>query len=85
MLVVSGMGKIRYVSGNSTIVIPFLQQVDHLNLGVVQCLLTTTEKIPTNDAILITAKARGELPDFERACAHGAQPRRTTSINQRRT
>lgn len=57
VLVVSGMGKIRYVTGNSTIVIPFLQQVDHLSLGVVQCLLTTTEKIPTNDAILITAKA----------------------------
>lgn len=57
VLVVSGLGKIRYVTGNSTVVIPFLQQVDHLNLGVVQCLLTTTEKIPTNDAILITAKA----------------------------
>lgn len=57
VLVISGMGKIRYVTGNSTIVIPFLQQVDHLSLGVAQCLLTTTEKIPTNDAILITAKA----------------------------
>lgn len=57
VLVVSGLGKIRYVSGNSTVVVPFLQQVDHLSLGVVQCLLTTAEKIPTNDAILITAKA----------------------------
>ena len=57
VMVVTGMGKEKFVIGNSCIVVPFLQRIDRLNLGVVQTVLATTQPIPTFDALLIDVKA----------------------------
>ena len=57
LMIVSGAGKMRSVSGKGTFVIPLLQRVDTLSLGVVQVQLTTENDIPTQDAILIHACA----------------------------
>lgn len=57
LMIVSGAGKMRSVSGKGTFVIPLLQRVDTLSLGAVQVQLTTENDIPTQDAILIHASA----------------------------
>lgn len=57
VMVVTGLGKEKFVIGNSSLVIPFLQRVDKLNLGVVQTSLKTPSPIPTCDAILIDVRA----------------------------
>ena len=57
LMIVSGTGKMRSVSGKGTFVIPLLQRVDTLSLGAVQVQLTTENDIPTQDAILIHACA----------------------------
>lgn len=57
LMIVSGAGKMRSVSGKGTFVIPLLQRVDTLSLGAVQVQLTTENDIPTQDAILIHACA----------------------------
>lgn len=57
LMIVSGAGKMRSVSGKGTFVIPILQRVDTLSLGAVQVQLTTENDIPTQDAILIHACA----------------------------
>ena len=57
LMIVSGAGKMRSVSGKGTFVIPLLQRVDALSLGAVQVQLTTENDIPTQDAILIHACA----------------------------
>lgn len=60
LMIVSGAGKMRSVSGKGTFVIPLLQRVDTLSLGAVQVQLTTENDIPTQDAILIQARAKAE-------------------------
>lgn len=57
LMIVSGAGKMRSVSGKGTFVIPLLQRVDTLSMGAVQVQLTTENDIPTQDAILIHACA----------------------------
>lgn len=57
LMIVSGFGQMRSVSGKGTFVIPLLQRVDTLSLGAVQVQLTTENEIPTQDAILIHACA----------------------------
>lgn len=57
LMIVSGFGQTRSVSGKGTFVIPGLQRVDTLALGAVQVQLTTENDIPTQDAILIHACA----------------------------
>ena len=57
LMIVSGAGKMRSVSGKGTFVIPLLQRVDTLSLGAVPVQLTTENDIPTQDAILIHACA----------------------------
>lgn len=57
LMIVSGAGKMRSVSGKGTFVIPGFQRVDMLALGAVQVQLTTENEIPTQDAILIHACA----------------------------
>lgn len=57
LMLVSGAGKMRSVSGKGTFVIPLLQRVDTLSLGAVQVQLTTENDIPTQNAILIHACA----------------------------
>lgn len=57
LMIVSGAGKMRSVSGKGTFVIPLLQRVYTLSLGAVQVQLTTENDIPTQDAILIHACA----------------------------
>lgn len=57
LMIVSGAGRMRSVSGKGTFVIPLLQRVDTLSLGAVQVQLTTENEIPTQDAILIHACA----------------------------
>lgn len=57
LMIVSGAGKMRSVSGKGAFVIPLLQRVDTLSLGAVQVQLTTENDIPTQDAILIHACA----------------------------
>lgn len=57
LIIVSGFGQMRSVSGKGTFVIPLLQRVDTLSLGAVQVQLTTENEIPTQDAILIHACA----------------------------
>ena len=57
LMIVSGFGQMRSVSGKGTFVIPLLQRVDTLSLGAVQVQLTTENDIPTQDAILIHACA----------------------------
>lgn len=63
LMIVSGAGKMRSVSGKGTFVIPLLQRVDTLSLGAVQVQLTTENDIPTQDAILIHAWRGRQLPD----------------------
>lgn len=60
LMIVSGFGQTRSVSGKGTFVIPGLQRVDTLALGAVQVQLSTENEIPTQDAILI----HGKLPDW---------------------
>ncbi len=55
LMIVSGFGQTRSVSGKGTFVIPGLQRVDTLALGAVQVQLSTENEIPTQDAILIRA------------------------------
>ena len=57
LMIVSGAGKMRSVSGKGTFVIPLLQRVDTLSLGAVNVPATTENDIPTQDAILIHACA----------------------------
>lgn len=69
LMIVSGAGKMRSVSGKGTFVIPGFQRVDMLALGAVQVQLATENDIPTQDAILIHACAVanfqiGQTPDL---------------------
>lgn len=69
LMIVSGAGRMRSVSGKGTFVIPGFQRVDMLALGAVQVQLTTENDIPTQDAILIHACAVanfqiGQTPDL---------------------
>lgn len=57
VLVVTGLGRRRFITGGSTFIIPFLQRIDRLSLGAIQSELVTQELIPTKDAILIRVKA----------------------------
>lgn len=57
VMVITGLGQKKFVIGNSTFVVPFLQRADKLNLGTVQALLRTDNPIPTSDAILIDVQA----------------------------
>lgn len=57
ILVVTGPGSRRFVTGKATFVIPFLNRCDWLKLGVVQCQLETENEIPTKDAQLIRVSA----------------------------
>ena len=57
LMIVSGLGQMRSVSGKGTFVIPGFQRVDTLELGAVQVELKTEQEIPTSDAILIHACA----------------------------
>ena len=61
LMIVSGFGQTRSVSGKGTFVIPGLQRVDTLALGAVQVQLSTENEIPTQDAILIHACAVANL------------------------
>lgn len=64
LMIVSGFGQTRSVSGKGTFVIPGLQRVDTLALGAVQVQLSTENEIPTQDAILIHACAVAIVPDW---------------------
>lgn len=57
VMVITGPGGRRFVSGGSAFIIPFIMRVDWLSLGAVQSLLRTDTPIPTKDAILIDVKA----------------------------
>ncbi len=57
LMIVSGFGQTRSMSGKGTFVIPGLQRVDTLAFGAVQVQLSTENEIPTQDAILIHACA----------------------------
>lgn len=57
LMIVSGLGEPKSVSGKGCLVVPFLQRVDTLSLGAVQVQLQTESEIPTHDAILIHACA----------------------------
>ncbi|MBT1162776.1 flotillin family protein [Bifidobacterium sp. SO1] len=57
VLVVTGPGGRRFVTGRSSFIIPFIQRCDWLSLGVVQSELHTDTPIPTKDAILIDVSA----------------------------
>lgn len=57
VMVNTGPGGRRFVSGGSAFIIPFIMRVDWLSLGAVQSLLSTDTAIPTKDAILIDVNA----------------------------
>ena len=57
LMIVSGFGRTRSVSGKGTFVILGLHRVDTLAVGAVQVQLSTENEIPTQDAILIHACA----------------------------
>lgn len=57
VMVITGQGGRRFVSGGSAFIIPFIMRVDWLSLGAVQSLLSTDTAIPTKDAILIDVNA----------------------------
>ncbi|KFI93764.1 flotillin family protein [Bifidobacterium stellenboschense] len=57
VLVITGPGGRRFVTGKAAIIIPFLYRRDWLSLGVVQSELHTDTPIPTKDAILIDVSA----------------------------
>lgn len=57
IMVVTGPGGRRFVSGGSAFIVPFIMRVDWLSLGAVQSLLSTDTAIPTKDAILIDVNA----------------------------
>lgn len=57
VMVITGPGGRRFVSGGSAFIIPFIMRVDWLSLGAVQSLLMTDTPIPTKDAILIDVNA----------------------------
>ena len=57
VMVITGPGGRRFVSGGSAFIIPFIMRVGWLSLGAVQSLLRTDTPIPTKDAILIDVNA----------------------------
>ncbi|WP_212741339.1 flotillin family protein [Bifidobacterium moukalabense] len=57
VMVITGPGGRRFVSGGAAFIIPFIMRVDWLSLGAVQSLLKTDTPIPTKDAILIDVNA----------------------------
>lgn len=57
LMVITGPGGRRFVSGGAAFIVPFIMRVDWLNLGAVQSLLNTDTPIPTKDAILINVNA----------------------------
>ena len=57
VMVITGPGGRRFVSGGSAFIIPLIMRVDWLSLGAVQSLLRTDTPIPTKDAILIDVNA----------------------------
>lgn len=63
LMIVSGAGKMRSVSGKGTFVIPLLQSVDTLSLGAVQVQLTTENDIPTQDAEIAAETKKVELAE----------------------
>lgn len=56
-LVITGMGKKRFVIGNSTVIIPGFQRVDRLNLGTVQADIHTNRPIPTVECLSVNVNA----------------------------
>lgn len=64
LMLVSGAGKMRSVSGKGTFVIPLLQRVDTLSLGAVQVQLTTENDIPTQDASGLKDSTGIDLPSL---------------------
>lgn len=75
VMVITGPGGRRFVKGNATLVIPFVQRVDWLSLGAVQSMLSTSELIPTRDAILISvnAVANFQISDEPKALENAAK------------
>lgn len=57
VLVITGPGGRRFVSGKSALIVPFIMRRDWLNLGVIQVKLQTEQNIPTRDALLIDVGA----------------------------
>lgn len=57
VMVITGPGGRRFVSGGAAFIVPFVMRVDWLSLGAVQSLLKTDTPIPTKDAILIDVNA----------------------------
>lgn len=57
VMVITGPGGRRFVSGGAAFIVPFVMRVDWLSLGAVQSLLRTDTPIPTKDAILIDVNA----------------------------
>ncbi len=57
VLVITGPGGRRFVTGRSALIIPFVMRRDWLSLGVVQSELNTEQSIPTKDALLINVSA----------------------------
>lgn len=57
VLVITGPGGRRFVSGKSALIVPFIMRRDWLNLGVIQVKLQTEQSIPTRDALLIDVGA----------------------------
>ena len=57
VLVITGPGGRRFVSGKSAPIVPFIMRRDWLNLGVIRVKLQTEQSIPTRDALLIDVGA----------------------------
>lgn len=57
ILVITGLGKRRFVTGGAAFVIPGLYRTDYISLGVVQCDLKSEKPIPTKDQLLIDVSA----------------------------
>jgi flotillin len=57
VLVVSGMGKVKYKTGGGIFVIPLIQQVQKMTLENIQVDFTSRNEIPTKDAIHVLVDA----------------------------
>ena len=57
VLVITGPGGRRFVTGKAAVIVPFIMRRDWLSLGVVQSNLQTDQSIPTKDALLIDVTA----------------------------
>lgn len=57
VMVITGPGGRRFVTGGAAFIIPFVMRVDWLNLAAVQCDLKTDTPIPTKDTTLLDVNA----------------------------